>query len=211
MNAHKFSRFGSRLVRFGIPLLLTLLAAGCETAQKYSLTYKLWDEGSRPFSRPAPEPHLALFTSPANDDPVAAYDALSERNDRLDRRAYFIHTNEARIVAGKPPRYVDLSVITNLTSRPVVTTTNAVTNEGILARYPVNTDRGPGFELYRDGAIEGAYALPVYDEQKYGTVTRVALTPVAVAGDTLMAGVVVGTFGALLWLAAGCPPFSSSQ
>jgi len=189
--------------------VLVVLAAGCETAREYSFTYKVWDKGRRPICRPAPEPQLAVFVAPTNREVLAAYDALSEREEKVERRAYFVAANEGLIMARKPPGFAELALTNNLSSVPLVATTNAVTNTGNVARYPAGTDYGPGFELYRNGRSEGTHPLPVYFEESVGTAGRVALTPLAVLGDTLLVAGVVGTFGALLWLQAGAPPFGN--
>ena len=200
-----------QLARHGFMLLLLLLLTGCETAHQYSLTYKLWDKGARPVNRPAAEPRLEMFTSDAPRDVLVAYDALSERKDRIERQAYFVFTNATRLTAGQPPCLVDPSLTTNLAVVPLVAETNQVTNHVIAAHYPVKTDNGPGFELYREGQSEGTYALPVYREDGAGPVTQVALTPLAVIGDTLMVAGVVATLGAVIWIQAGCPPFTNGH
>jgi hypothetical protein len=91
---------------------------------------------------------------------------------------------------------------------PIVGTTNAVTKAGMAVRYPVSTANGSSFELYREGRSEGTHDLPVF-EAGMGTTARVALTPAAIVGDTLMAGATVAVVGAILWVSAGCPPFSN--
>ena len=211
MNAQRLLRRGRKLLRVIISSTLLFALAGCETAHEYSLTYKLWDKGSRPFCRPALEPNFAVFASQTNRDVLVRYNALSEREDSIECRAYFVFTNEARIAALEKPRYVAVTLITNMSPIPVVAKTNVVMDSGMLARYPVNTDHGPGFELYRDGRSEGTHALPVYNEEKLGTASRVALTPAAVVGDTLMVAGVIATCGAVIWIQAGCPPFGHTS
>jgi len=48
-----------------VPLLaagLLLLATGCETVEKYSLTHRVWDNDDWcQFNQPMPNPNLALF------------------------------------------------------------------------------------------------------------------------------------------------------
>ncbi len=48
------------------------------------------------------------------------------------------------------------------------------------------------------------FDLPVYPETS-GTLTRVVLTPLAVAGDTVMVGAVAAVVGCVLWLEGGAP------
>ena len=208
MNAHRPSCLVRRLIRLGITLLLALLVAGCDTVHQYSLTYKVWNRDASPSCQPAQEPRLEVFASQTQPDVLVIYDALDERADKILRRAYFLHTNEARIASRQKPFYVEPSLAMNMNAVPIVATTNLVKETGLVARYPVNTDNGPGFELYRDGRKEGAYALPSYGEGM-GTTARVVLTPLAAAGDTVMVGVVVGVVAAIGWLYAGCPPFGN--
>ena len=195
-------------------MLLALLVASCDTAHEHSLTYKLWDKGARSSCRPAPEAHFAVFASETNRDVLVTYDAWSERHDQIQHRAYFVDENEARIAERQRPHYVEPSLSQNMNAVPVVATSNAVPKAGRSARYPVKTDGVTGFELYRDGRSEGTHDLPIYNEgQAEGlvTVSKVALTPLAVAGDTIMVGVVVGAAAAVGWVAAGCPPFTQSR
>ena len=53
---------------------------------------------------------------------------------------------------------------------------------------------------------ESAFDLPVYVETS-GTPIRVALTPFAVAGDTVMVGAVAAVVGFLLWAQIGAPTY----
>lgn len=204
MNTHPLNTLVRNSIRLGTITLLLLFFSGCATAEKFSLTHKVWDKAQRPTNRPAPDPKLALFASSTNHDVLAVYDALSEHRDRIERRAYFVHTNDARISARKKPRYADLSTLTNMSSVPVVAPTNVTKSSGMFAAYPVRTDHGHGFELYRDSTPEGTHSLPVYFEAG-GTPSRVALTPLAVIGDTLMLAAVIATFGAWVWLHSGPP------
>jgi hypothetical protein len=199
-----------RVFRAAIGVTLALAVSGCETAREYSLTYKVWDQAQRPSSRPAPDARLELFASPTGGEILVVYDVLSERREDVERRAYFAVTNESRIMAGKPPQYLAASLATNMISVPVFAKTNSIANQPIAARFPVLLDRGPGFELFRDGRSQGAYQLPVYDEG-ISRSAQVALTPLAVTGDTLLATGVVATAGAFLWVMAGCPPFANSR
>jgi hypothetical protein len=196
------------IIRSGMILLVALLGAGCETAREYSLTYKLWDKGAGPSCRPALEPELAVFVSHTAPDVLVTYNALDERADTISRRAYFLHTNETRIALRQKPLYVQPSLATNMRAVPIVRTTNAALNAGMAVRYPVSTANGSSFELYRDGRSEGTHDLPVFNAG-VGTAARVALTPPVIVGDTLMAGATVAVLGAILWVSAGCPPFSN--
>ena len=192
----------SQLVAAGLLLLFT----GCKTVEKHSLTYRLWDNGDlRRWSEPAPNPNLAIFEATNGADLLVQYDALSEKHSAVKRRAYYLLRNEARIDAGKKPKLVSLAVAEGMKSIAVLPTQVAVTNlpPGPVA-YAVVTNEARGFTLYRLAQPAATFDLPVYAETS-GTPTRIALTPFAVAGDTVMVGVVAAFFGFVLWVQSGAP------
>ena len=185
---------------------LLLLPTGCETVETYSLTYRLWDtEDLRKWSEPAPNPNLALFEVTNHTDVLVQYDALSEKRSAVKRRAYYLQQNEARVAAGKKPKLVSVEVADGLNSIAVVSAQDAVTNlpPGLTA-YSVVIKEGRGFTLLRPPDPEATFDLPVYAETS-GTPTRVVLTPFAVAGDTVMVGMVAAVVGFLLWAQVGAP------
>jgi len=192
-----------------VPLLAVvsvLLLTGCETVEKYSLTYRLWDnEDWRNFSEPAPHPNLALFEVTNHSDVLVQYDALSERHSTVTRHAYFLHLNQARIEAGTKPELVKPSATYGWKSIPLLPAPGDLTNRlpGLPA-YAVVTNEGRGFTLFRPPETEATFELPVYAES-FGTPTRVVLTPFAVAGDTVMVGVVAVVAGFFVWLEMGAP------
>ena len=185
---------------------LLLVGAGCQTVEKYSLTYRVWNNADwRKFSEPAPNPHLALFESTNRADVLVEYDALSEKRSTLKRQAYYLEENEGRIAAGKKPKLVPPSVAGGMQAIPVLPTPVAATNlPPARASYSVLTKEGRAFTLYRSAAPEGKFDLPVYAETS-GTATRLVLTPFAVAGDTVMVGAVAGLAGFFLWVQSGAP------
>jgi hypothetical protein len=209
MKTGNFIQQRCHCIRVGAIMLLAVFVTSCESAREYSLTYKLWDKGNRASCRPAPDARLGVFASESPPDVLVTYDALSEREDRISRRAYFLGANESRIATRQRPVFVEPGLATNLMAVPIVATSNAVPKTGLSAQYPVNTDSGPGFEMFRDGRSEGAHEFPIYDEG-LGSATRVALTPLAVTGDTIMVGVVTGVVATVMWVAAGCPPFTNT-
>jgi len=185
---------------------LLLFGAGCETIEKYSLTYRLWDNSDlRKWSEPAPNPNLALFAATNGADVLVQYDALSEKHSAVKRQAYYLQQNEARIAAGKKPKLVSLVVADGMRSIPVLSTQGTVTNvpPGLTA-YSVVTQEGRSFTLYRPMESEATFEFPVYAETS-GTPTRLVLTPFAVAGDTVMVAAVAAVVGFLLWLQSGAP------
>lgn len=118
------------------------------------------------------------------------YDALSGKHDAITRRAYFLRSNQARISARKKPLFVDLAVADGMKSIPVLEAESVVTNGSRWTNdYAVTSPGGREFKLWRHNQAPETCELPVYVESS-GTVTRVALTPFAVVGDTTMVGLV---------------------
>ncbi len=184
---------------------LTLAVAGCSTVEDYSLTCRLWaDPELRKFSEPAPDPKLALFEGTNGADVLVQYDAVSEKHSLVRRQAYYLRESEALVAAGKKPKLAPTSEAVGLKPIPVLPTAAVATNVLAELPYALVTREGRGFTLHRLAKPDGEFELPVYPE-KSGTPTRVALTPFAVAGDTVMVGVGVGIIGGMVWLYAGCP------
>ncbi len=191
------------LVAVCVPLL-----TGCAAVEKYSLTYRVWDnEDWRKYSEPAPSPNLALFEATNHADVLVQYDAFSEKHSRVERQAYYLHWNQARVGAGTKPELVKSSVADGLKAIPVLPSQGALTNQPPdLSAYAVVIKEGRGFALYRPMEPGSAFDLPVYVETS-GTPTRVLWTPFAVAGDTVMVGVVAAAVGFFCWLEVQTPTF----
>jgi hypothetical protein len=191
---------------FGLAAVFVLLLTGCETVEKHSLTYRVWDNDDwRKWSEPAPNPNLALSESPNYTDVLVQYDAFSEKHSKVERHAYYLHPSQARIEAGTKPELVKPSEADGMKPIPVLLTQGALTNQPSKPpAYAVVTREGRGFTLYRSMGSESAFELPVYVETS-GTPTRVVLTPFAVAGDTVMVGMVAAVVGFLLWAQIGAP------
>jgi hypothetical protein len=198
----KANRIIGTMAMTGLALALT----GCETVENYSLTYRLWDNGDlRKWSEPAPDPKLALFEATNGAVILVQYDAFSEKHSTVKRRGYYLQQNEARIAAGKKPELVALSAADGMKPIAVLPTQGGITNlpPETLA-YAVATKEGRGFTLYRPKESGVTADLPVYLETS-GTPTRLLLTPFAVAGDTVMVGVVAAVVGFFVWLEMGAP------
>jgi len=189
-----------------VAAVLLLLVTGCETVEKYSLTYRVWDNDDwRKFSEPAPNPNLALFKGTNRADLLVQYDAFSEKHSTVKRRAYYLHPNQARIGAGTKPKWVKSSVADGMKPIAVLPMRSTVTNlPPELPAYGVVAKEGRGFTLYCRMESEATFDLPVYAETS-GTPTRIMLTPFAVAGDTIMVGAVAAVVGFLWWVQSGAP------
>jgi hypothetical protein len=194
--------------RPGLGIVVVLLLTGCETVEKYSLTYRVWDNDDwRKWSEPAPKPNLVLFESTNYTDVLVQYDAFSEKHSKVERHAYYLHPSQARIEAGTKPELVKPSEADGMRPIPVLLTQGGLTNQpSKLPAYAVVTREGRGFTLYRSMGSESAFDLPVYVETS-GTPIRVGLTPFAVAGDTVMVGAVAAVVGFLLWAQIGAPAY----
>ena len=178
-------------VRIAGTVVMAISLMGCETVQKYSISYNLWSNGEMSsFAEPASEPRLALFANQRGENVLVQYDETSEKNESVRRRAYFLEPNAARIAQHDKPRFVDLQAAATMNPVPQTQMQASVTNV-VPGQTPVTAWAGNGrdFSLLRNGAVDGPYALPVYRESN-GTLIRVALTPFAVAGDTVMVGLV---------------------
>jgi len=192
--------------RLGLGIVVVLLLTGCETVEKYSLTYRVWDNDDwRKFSEPAPNPNLALFEATNHADVLVQYDAFSEKHSTVKRRAYYVRPNQARVGAGTKPELVKPSVADGMKPIPVLPTQGALTNQPPgLPAYAVVTKEGRGFTLYRPMESEATFDLPVYAETS-GTPTCIVLTPFAVAGDTVTVGAAAAVVGFLWWVQSGAP------
>ena len=192
----------------GQAVLVLVMLSGCETVQEYSLSYKLWNnEDFRKWSEPAPDPHLALFETPAHTNLLVAYDAFSEKHSVVKRQAYYLQPNQARIKAGKAPKLVSPATAAGMSSIPVLGAKAIVTIPLTqLTNYAILAESGREFSLHPQAEPVDGFPLPVYPEST-GTMICVALTPVAVVGDTAMVGLVAG-FVALIALCASGFSFS---
>jgi hypothetical protein len=144
------------------------------------LTYKLWDKDVRSYCQPVANPELTLYEAAPSRDVLVEYNALSDRDDQIKRLAYFLEANQTRIAAGKAPHFVDPKL-----SRTLV----VIPNEVSTNTYAILGTNGWTFTLYRPGREPEICNLPTYRDD-HNTAGRVALTPLAVAGDATIVGVV---------------------
>ena len=182
-------------------VVMAISLTGCETVKEYSLSHKLWTNGEMSsFAEPASDPRLALFANRRGEDVFVQYDETSEKNEQVRRRAYFLEPNAERIAQHKRPRFVDPQAAAMMNPVPQSQTRAWMTNVSpAQTSLTVWSENGREFSLLRDGPAEGPYALPTYWESN-GTLVRVILTPFAVAGDTVMVGVV----GSVVVLIGAC-------
>ena len=185
-------------------VLPALLLTGCQTVEDYSLSYRLWKNNDMQRTcEPAPNANLKVFERKDCRDSLIEYDEISESVDGVRRRAYFLGANVGRIATGKKPVFVPPSTSTSMSQVPVVNVRSIATNltTSPCSRLIVVQD-ARGFSLHHDSEVDGPYNLPNYVESN-GNVTRVVLTPLAVAGDAVMVGVVAGVVCFMNWVAPG--------
>jgi hypothetical protein len=163
-------------------------ATGCETGQQYSMTCRLWaNDEFRNFHEPARCADMKLYQAPRGGDVLVVYNEANERNDSIRRRAYLLMANDAKVRAGRKPRFVNPKTAGDLAPIPVVAAMvpGSITNGPACAVAPVD---GKAFTVFRGGWAQGPYELPVYAAHGSAAV-RAFLTPIAVVGDTLVFGV----------------------
>ena len=178
------------------------LVCGCETARDYSLTCKLWDNEVRSYCEPLANPDLALFDVASRKDVLVQYSAISDRQNGVRRRSYFLEANRARIQAGKSPHFVRRKPRADW---PVV----PVNGQTALAAGFVSTNiyaqaSGKILTLYRQNQLPETHQLPDYRDD-HQVLMRTALTPFAFAGDVIVAGTVVGLVAGYCYLQSGGP------
>lgn len=194
--------------QLGLVALFVMLLTGCAKVEDRSLTFRVWDTDEWcKFSEPAPNPNLALFETNNGAVVLVQYGAFSEKRSTVQRRAYYVHPNQARLNPGTKPDLVKPSVADGMKPIPVLPAPAALTNQPPEpSSYAVVTKEGRGFALFRPLESESTFDLPVYAETS-GTPTRIVLTPFAVAGDTVMVGVVAAVVGFVAWAHIGAPTY----
>src|SRR5438445_4800024 len=179
--------------------LLSMLVSGCETARDYSVTHKVWSyEEWRHFAGPAPSPHLALFETASGNHILVQYDEMSDTSGRIRRRAYLLYPNLERIQENRRPEFVKPALLNGVKPIQLQDSPSPTADpHPTPALYAVTAKGGREFTLYRAGAAEGPYELPDYLKSN-STAARVLLTPLTVAADSVMVGLVASVLGAYM-------------
>jgi hypothetical protein len=203
-----YKKAASRWCQITVLGCFMLAVTGCETVHDYSLTYRLWDtDDFNRWSEPTRDPNLALFETKDHSDVLAQYDAYSEKRSAVIRQAYYLHSSEAQVAAGKKPVPLNPAMPEGATPILVLDPKVVGTNQPPhTPPYAITTRPGREFTLYESINSGLAFQLPVYAESS-GTFPRVALTPFAVVGDTVMVGAVVSVVAVVLWAQGGGPVF----
>jgi hypothetical protein len=176
-------------------LCLVFALTGCETAQDYSLTAKLWSNPEmRHFAEPAVEANLEVFILHSGEM-LVRYDELRERDGRIRRRAYLVSENVDRLSKHKKPRFADPTIARNLQPVPITSLPMVQSNSPPAIVSVCYLKDRKEFVLTGMPSLNGTYELPVYAENN-GNAMRVVLTPFAVGGDIGVVGVVAGIVAA---------------
>lgn len=172
-----------------VRILNSLLAAGLGLCCCGCITKTLWTEHD--CIVPSPVPKLALTETDRGI--LVQYDAETERNGDIRRRAYLLEPNLRRIAAGKRPVYINSS--SPKAQKPIPVFLKLPADRPAPEIYAVCPSNGCTFTIYRGRKMLGPCDLPVFKDGGQ-TAKQVALTPLAVAGDVS----VVGAITAPIWL-----------
>jgi hypothetical protein len=181
---------------------LVPLLAGCECVQDNTLTGRLWnDDFVLNHHEPAPHPNLKAFAKADGKDVLVEYDETREKDYKIQRRAFFLLANKGKLEAGEKPRFVKLRLADNLQPVPVYQGTDAVATKTTAMWIMLSPDE-KRVALFFGDAEAANLNLPVY--RGWGTkFNRVMLTPVALAGDTVVVGGLLALLAAYLY-ASSC-------
>src|SRR5579863_5643150 len=199
-----------RMTTWVLMVCLVPYLTGCT-----SLTSGLWSSDlATDHGEATGNPDLRVLDGGEHKDYLVQY--YEERTSSgAKRRSYWLYENDARIRAGKKPRFVNAHAADGLKPIPVeistVEATLAVTNgaTGSAIGVPIAAQIAPfatngapvyvvlladhrRFVLVAGGSEAGMFALPVY-RRSSSEATLYALTPVTVTGDVVCTLVVVGT------------------
>ena len=138
---------------------------------------------------PALKPNAKLYWVADRQDVLVTYDELREKNDSIQRQAFFFKPNVRRLEDRKKPKFVEPARIVELSLAPIpeVGSTNASPQETIFVKL---SEDGQEFTLLWSGSDLGPYALPVYLDRGSQT-KRFLLTPLTATGDFIVVVVVV--------------------
>ena len=199
----------SRFLRLSLRCLAPCLCAmmlGCQTSSDWSLTHQLWNNQSfHDFKMAACDPQVQLFADERQSDVLVIYDEMRENDGSVRRRAFFANRNLDRIREGRKPHFVGLNASRGLKPIPVIRSDpdGAIPSAGLAV---VMTDGSHELLLYSDGRKVGTVGLPAYASN--GGFKKTLLTPLAVTGDTLIVGTVVGLYAVAAYAGSGvrvCP------
>lgn len=177
-------------------IVLTLLlvgAAGCASDDSIFLTQRLWQsETFRHFHEPASDLRLEVYRSETPPDYLVTYDEVREKDGRIRRRAFYLQANSNRLSSRRRPDFVNPGKAAGLEAIPV---------DAIIAD-------GDGWHLRKaDGSTIG-FPSPTY-ASRGGKALKILLTPLTIAGDTVIVGSILGVFVASAYVHGNCHSYST--
>jgi hypothetical protein len=187
-------KFKAQFLAQGLLACLVLITVtGCECVQDYSLTYKVWNSSDlRHYREAASNPNVQVFEDTQQKDFLVTYDEVRDTTDQPRRRAYFLGANERRLSKGQKPSFTNPKRAAKLPSIPV----NGDTNQVPFTLY------GTALTIQTEKGKVGPYPLPAYEDRS-GLAQRLALSPLAVAGDAVLGGLLAGLFAAMAYAYGG--------
>lgn len=198
-------RVGSLGLGAIVPGLLLIFVSGCSVVEDYSLTYHLWNSSDlSKFSEPASDPNIELSLRKSDGEVLVHYDAVSEKDSKTVRRAYLLRDNQKLLAKGKAPKWYEGASPEGMDKVALIPVAEATNAANLPEVYSTISTNGREFTLHGPKGITESYDLPVYAETR-ATAFRIAFTPPAVIGDTLLVGAAVATVGAIIWLQSGAP------
>ena len=190
--------------KFTSILLIVALGAssvGCATDTSPFFTCRLWENATfESFYEPASPANLEVYRSLKPQDLLVTYDESHESRDKIRRRAFYLNASLERVNQGRKPHFVSPRKAVGLATVAVipeaevqsVATTNGFASISISADGQRLMVRDPDGEKVE-------FRLPTYPAAS-GPALRVALTPLAVVGDTVLVASVVGIVFAYAWV-----------
>ena len=181
-----------------LPLVLLagqiILLTGCATST-------LWETGQfANYHEPANPANVRLFQTTNSADLLVEYDEARESDERIQRRAYWLEHNFARVRSRRKPQFVSPSQYHALSPIPVA---NSAVSPEPASIYAILATNDQSFVLPTINQEKGPYQLPVYTDAT-GRTKQVLLTPLTVAADfTIIGGYLfmeAWSCGALSWL-----------
>ena len=168
---------------------LSLWGTGC-------CTEELWDNWPTQHYQPAPNSEVKMFLCPGNNDVLVQYVEQREKTGAIRPRAYYAMANAEHVLSMKKPYFVKPQAEWKMVMIPVEM--NGITNLPVPL-WAELTPRADGFRLYRHGIPDDWQHLPVYIDKR-DQAELILLTPVAVAGDTVIIGGAVAVVGGFCYL-----------
>ena len=194
----------SRFTSILLTVALGVSSAGCTTDTSPFFTCRLWQNGTfESFYEPAPAANLEVFRSLRPEDFLVTYDESHESRDKIRRRAFYLHANLDRVNQGRKPRFVNPRRAGRMAAVAVIpeAAIQSVAKTNGIVWISVSAD-GQRLSVHEPDGGKAEFRLPTYPAAS-GPALRVALTPLAVVGDTVMVASVVGIVVAYAWVSTG--------